>query len=72
MKTIATQNKLLILPLRDVIKANIRHILFPQSKLAREIELQNEHHVFFEAPSDIMQSPTTRTQLTVASRIGAI
>ena len=40
----------------------IKHNLFHQSKLGRDIELQNTHIVHFKSPRDVMQVTTLSTQ----------
>ena len=39
----------------------IKHNLFHQSKLGRDIELQNTHFVVFKSPRDVMQVTTLST-----------
>ena len=41
----------------------IKHNLFHQSKLGRDVELQNTHIVLFKSPRDAMQVNTLSTQL---------
>ena len=41
----------------------IKHNLFHQSKLGRDVELQNTHIVLFKPPRDVMQVTTLSTQL---------
>ena len=41
----------------------IKHIVFYQSKLARDDALQNTHIVLFKSPRDVMQVITLSTQL---------
>ena len=41
----------------------IKHNLFHQSKLGRDVELQNTHIVLFKSPRDVMQVTTFSTQL---------
>ena len=41
----------------------IKHNLFHQSKLGRDIELQNPHIVLFKSHRDVMQVTTLSTQL---------
>ena len=41
----------------------IKHNLFHQGKLGRDVELQNTHIVLFKCPSDVMQVTTLSTQL---------
>ena len=45
----------------------IKHNLFHQSKLGRDVELQNTHIVLFNSPRDVMQVTTLSTQLGLAS-----
>ena len=47
----------------------IKHNLFHQSKLGRDVELQNTHIVLFKFPRDIMQVTTLSTQLGLGSEI---
>ena len=47
----------------------IKHNLFHQSKLGRDVELQNTHIVLFKSPRDIMQVTTLSTQLGLASEL---
>ena len=48
----------------------IKHKLFHQSKLGRDVELQNTHIVFFKSPRDVMQVTTLTTQLGLGSELG--
>ena len=41
----------------------IKHNLFHQSKLGKDVELQNNHIVLFKSPRDVMQVTTLSTQL---------
>ena len=41
----------------------IKHNLFHQSKLGRDIELQNTHIVLFQSPRDVHQVATLSVQL---------
>ena len=41
----------------------IKHNLYHQSKLARDVELQNTHIVLFKSPRDVMQVTTLSPQL---------
>ena len=41
----------------------IKHNLFHQSKLGRDVELQNTHIVLFKSPRDVMQITTRSTQM---------
>ena len=43
----------------------IKHNLFHQSKLGRDVELQNTHIVLFKSPLDLMQVTTFSTQLSL-------
>ena len=45
----------------------IKHNLFHQSKLGRDVELQNNHIVFFKNPRDVIQVTTLSTQLGLGS-----
>ena len=47
----------------------IKHNLFHQSKLGRDVELQNTHIVLFKSPRDVMQVTTLSTQLGLGSEI---
>ena len=47
----------------------IKHNLFHQSKLGRDVELQNNHIVLFKSPRDVMQVTTLRTQLGLGSEL---
>ena len=47
----------------------IKHNLFQQSKLRRDVELQNTHIVLFKSPRDIMQVTTLSTQLGLGSEL---
>ena len=47
----------------------IKHNLFHQSKLERDVELQNTHNILFKSPRDVMQVPTLRTQLGLGSEL---
>ena len=40
-----------------------KHKLFHQSKLGRDVELQNTHIVLFKSPRDVLQVNTLSTQL---------
>ena len=43
--------------------------LFHQSKLGRDVELQNTHIVLFKSPRDVMQVTTLSTQLGLGSEL---
>ena len=47
----------------------IRHNFFHQSKLGRDVELQNTHIVLFKSPRDVMQVTTLSTQLGLGSEL---
>ena len=45
----------------------IKHNLFHQSKLGRDVELQSTHIVLFKSPRDVMQATTLSQQLDISS-----
>ena len=47
----------------------IKHNLFPQSKLGRDVELQNTHIVLFKSLREVMQVTTLSTQLDLGSEL---
>ena len=47
----------------------IKHNLFLQSKLGRDVEIQNTHIVLFKSPRDVMQVTTLSTQLALGSKL---
>ena len=47
----------------------IKHNLLHQSKLGRDVELQNTHIVLFKSPRDVMQVTTISTQLGLGSEL---
>ena len=47
----------------------IKHSFFHQSKLGRDVELQNTHIVLFKSPRDVMQITTLSTQLCLGSEL---
>ena len=47
----------------------IKHNLFHQSKLGRDVELQNTHIVLFKSPRNVMQVTTLCTQLGLGSEL---
>ena len=47
----------------------IKHSLFHQSKLGKDVELQNTHIVLFKSPRDVMQVTTLSTQLGLGSEL---
>ena len=46
-----------------------KHNLFHQSKLWRDVELQNKHIVHFKSPGDVMQVSTLSAQLGLGSEL---
>ena len=54
---------------RGLSKTYIKHNLFHQSKLGRDVELQNTHIVLFKSPRDVMQVTTLSTQLGLGSKL---
>ena len=46
-----------------------KHKLFQQSKLGRDVELQNTHIVLFKSPRDVMQVTNLREQLGLGSEL---
>ena len=54
---------------RDLSTIYIKHNLFHQSKLGRDVELQNTHIVLFKSPRDVMQVTTLSTQLGLGSEL---
>ena len=47
----------------------IKHNLYHQSKLGRDVGLQNTHIVLFKSPRDVMQVTTLSTQLGLGSEL---
>ena len=47
----------------------IKHNLFHQNKLGRDVELQNNHIVLYKSPRDVMQVTTLSTQLGLGSEL---
>ena len=47
----------------------IKHNLFHQSKLGRDVELQNTHIVLLQSPHEVMQVTTPSTQLGFVSEL---
>ncbi len=47
----------------------IKHNLFHQSKLGRDVVLQNTHIVLFKSPHDVMQVTSLSTQLGLGSEL---
>ena len=54
---------------RGLCPIYIKHNLFHQSKLGRDVELQNTHIVLFKSPRDVMQVTTLSTQLGLRSEL---
>ena len=54
---------------RSLSRIYIKHNLFHQSKLGRDVELQNTHSVLSKSPRDVMQVTTLSTQLGHGSEI---
>ena len=54
---------------RGLSRIYIKHNLFHQSKLRRDVELQNTHIVPFKSPRDVMQVTTLSTQLSLGSEL---
>ena len=55
--------------LQGLSKIYIKHNLFHQSKLRRDVELQNTHIVLFRSLRDVMQVTTLSTQLGLGSEL---
>ena len=47
----------------------IKHNLFHQSKLGRDVDVQNPHIVFFKSPRDVMEVITLSAQLGLGSEL---
>ena len=47
----------------------IKHNLFHQSKLGRDVELRNTHSVLFKSPRDVKQATTLGAQLGFGSEL---
>ncbi len=54
---------------RGLSSIYIKHNLFHQSKLGRDVELQNTHIVLFKSSRDVMQVTTLSTQLGLGSEL---
>ena len=54
---------------RDLSTIYIKHNVFHQSKLGRDVELQNTHIVLFKSSPDVMQVTTLSTQLGLGSEL---
>ena len=53
--------------LRGFTAIHIKHNLFHQGKLGRDVELQNTHIVLFKSPRDVQQVATLSVQLGLGS-----
>ena len=54
---------------RGLSTTHIKHNLFHQSKLRRDVDLQNTHNVPFKSPSDVMQVTTLGAQMGIGSEL---
>ena len=54
---------------RSLSTVYIKHNLFHQSKLGRDVELQNTRIVLFKSPRDVTQATTLSTQLGLGSEL---
>ena len=54
---------------RGLTTIYIKHNLFHQSKLGRDVELQNTHIVLFKSPRDVMQGSRLSAQLGLGSEL---
>ena len=54
---------------RSLSTIYIKHNLFHQSKLGRDVELQNTHIVLFKSPRDVMQVNTFSAELGLGSEL---
>ena len=54
---------------RGINTIYIKHNFFHQSKLGRDVELQNTHIVLSKSPRDVMQVTTLSTQLSLGSEL---
>ena len=54
---------------RGLSNIYIKHNLFHQSKLGRDVELQNTHITLFKSPRDVMQVTTLGAQLGLGSEL---
>ena len=55
--------------LRGLSTIYFKHNLFHQSKLGRDVELENTHIVLFKSPRDLMQVTTLSIQLGLGSEL---
>ena len=54
---------------RGFCTINLKHILFHQSELGSNVELQSTHIIPFKSPRDVHQVATLSVQLTLASTL---
>ena len=54
---------------RELNTIYIKHNLFHQSKLGRDVELQNTHIMFFKSPRDVLEINTLSQQLGGGSQL---
>ena len=54
---------------RGLITIYVKHNLFHQSKLGRDLELKNTHIVLLKSPRDVMQVTTLSTQMSLGSEV---
>ena len=54
---------------KDLSTVYIKHNLFHQSRLGRDIELQNTHFALFKSPRDDLQTNTLNQQLGLGSQL---
>ena len=54
---------------RGLSKSHIKHNLFHQSKLGRDVELQNTHIFLFKSHRDVMQVTILSTYLGLGSKL---
>ena len=73
MRRFAVQKPLWTLPsLGDIgvlVQSTLNTTFFHQSKLGRDVELQNTHIVLFKSSRDVMQVTTLNTQLGLGSEL---
>ena len=54
---------------RSLSTIYLKHNFFHQSKLGKDVEIQNTHIVFFKSPRDVMQVTTLGAQLCLGSEL---
>ena len=54
---------------RELNTKHIKQNLFHQSKVGRDVELQNTHIVLFKSPREVLQTNTLRQQLGLQSQL---